>query len=238
MWGGSIRFDNAHAVGDRLSCSCSPLGGVTGVVCANAGIDENHPQHLLHRRALPLCAVAWRGVLDLLRVLITGSAKMSGHPYPEFWAGWHFWMTFRRRQPWCSSRRHSSAWPACRGAIRTTPEAFAGPAKLRLLDRRLYQGGAAFLVFLYVCFRTFTSKEHVADNYWGEGRDDAGMDANSPPAFHSWLELPRIKVSELQPIVDRASVETRPTAPAGWFGHRPRLRRADWDSSLLEAAWS
>ena len=53
-------------------------------------------------------------------------------------------------------------------------------------------GGLATLVFLYVCFRTFTSKEHVADNYWGEGATTLEWTQTSPPAFHTYLEMPRI----------------------------------------------
>jgi heme/copper-type cytochrome/quinol oxidase subunit 1 len=54
-----------------------------------------------------------------------------------------------------------------------------------------YVSGAAFLAFLYVWFRTFTSKEHVADNYWGGGATILGWTQTSPPAFRIYLE-PRI----------------------------------------------
>jgi cytochrome c oxidase subunit 1 len=50
----------------------------------------------------------------------------------------------------------------------------------------------ALLVFFYVCFRTFTSKAHVADNYWGEGATTLEWTQTSPPAFHTYLEMPRI----------------------------------------------
>jgi cytochrome c oxidase subunit 1 len=56
-----------------------------------------------------------------------------------------------------------------------------------------YISGIAILVFLYVCYRTFTSKEQVADNYWGEGATTLEWTQTSPPAFHSFTELPRIK---------------------------------------------
>ncbi len=55
-----------------------------------------------------------------------------------------------------------------------------------------YISDIAFLVFLYVCFRTFTSKEHVTDNYWGEGATTLEWTRTSAPAFHTYLELPRI----------------------------------------------
>ena len=61
---------------------------------------------------------------------------------------------------------------------------------LRLLKWHI--SGMAFLVFLYVVFRTFTSKEHVADNYWGKGATTLEWTQTSPPAHHTFLELPRI----------------------------------------------
>jgi cytochrome c oxidase subunit I len=52
--------------------------------------------------------------------------------------------------------------------------------------------GAGLLVFLYVVYRTFTSKEAVADNYWGEGATTLEWALSSPPPFHTFEELPRI----------------------------------------------
>ena len=59
----------------------------------------------------------------------------------------------------------------------------------------LHQLGRPFelLVFLYVLYRTFTSKEHVADNYWGEGATTLEWSVSSPPPFHTYAELPRIR---------------------------------------------
>ena len=49
------------------------------------------------------------------------------------------------------------------------------------------------LLFLYICCRTFTSKEHLADNYWGEGATTLEWTQTSPPAFHTFEVLPRIR---------------------------------------------
>ena len=52
------------------SSSCSRVGGVTGVVLANAGMDARAARHLLRRGALPLRAVAGRHVRHLRRLLL------------------------------------------------------------------------------------------------------------------------------------------------------------------------
>jgi heme/copper-type cytochrome/quinol oxidase subunit 1 len=54
-----------------------------------------------------------------------------------------------------------------------------------------YISGIALLVFLYVVFRTLTSHEHVADNYWGAGATTLEWSVPSPPPFHTFEELPR-----------------------------------------------
>ena len=69
-------------------------------------------------------------------------------------------------------------------------EAFAGWNFVSSIGA--FIGGLAFLVFLYVVFRTFTSKEHLADNYWGEGATTLEWTVSSPPPFHTFEELPRI----------------------------------------------
>ena len=53
--------------------------------------------------------------------------------------------------------------------------------------------GFSMLMFVYICFVTFTSKQKVADNYWGEGATTLEWTLTSPPAFHTFEELPRLK---------------------------------------------
>jgi cytochrome c oxidase subunit 1 len=54
-------------------------------------------------------------------------------------------------------------------------------------------GGFSVLIFLYVAYRTFTAPVTLADNYWGEGATTLEWSVASPPPFHTFEELPRVR---------------------------------------------
>ena len=71
------------------------------------------------------------------------------------------------------------------------PDAFAGWNFVASIGS--YISGFSVLIFLYVLFQTFTSKVKVADNYWGEGATTLEWTVTSPPPFHTFEELPRVR---------------------------------------------
>ena len=115
--------------------------------------------------------------------------KMSGHQYPEFWGKVHFWLTFIGVNL-TFFPQHFLGLAGMPRRYPDYPEAFAGWNYISSVGA--YISGAAFLVFLYVVFRTFTSKQHLADNYWGEGATTLEWTVSSPPPFHTFEDLPRI----------------------------------------------
>jgi len=70
------------------------------------------------------------------------------------------------------------------------PDAFAGWNLVSSIGS--YISGLGLVVFLYVVYRTFTSRVPVADNYWGVGATTLEWTVSSPP-FHTFEELPRVR---------------------------------------------
>jgi cytochrome c oxidase subunit 1 len=68
------------------------VGGVTGVVLANAGVDRA-ARHLLRRGALPLRAVAGRRV-RIFAASTTGSARCRAASIRNGLGKLHFWLMF------------------------------------------------------------------------------------------------------------------------------------------------
>ena len=188
MWGGSIEMKTPMlwAVGFLFVFT---IGGVTGVVLSNAGIDE-----IVHNTYYVVAhfhyVLSLGAVFSIFAGFYYWIGKMSGHQYPEFWGKVHFWLTFAGVNL-TFFPQHFLGLSGMPRRYPDYPQAFAGWNFVSSVGA--YLGGLAFLVFLYVVYRTFTSKEHLPDNYWGEGATTLEWTVSSPPPFHTFAELPRIR---------------------------------------------
>src|ERR1700753_3176290 len=188
MWGGSVEFKTPMlwAIGFLFVFT---IGGVTGVVCANAGIDEaiHNTYYIVAHFHYVLSLGA---VFSIFAGFYYWIGKMSGKPYPEFWGKVHFWLTFIGVNL-TFFPQHFLGLAGMPRRYPDYPSAFAGWNFVSSIGA--YISGVAFLVFLYVVFRTLTSKDHLADNYWGEGATTLEWTVSSPPPFHTFAELPRFR---------------------------------------------
>ena len=187
MWGGSIEFKTPmlFALGFIFLFT---VGGVTGVVLANAGLDE-----VLHNTYFVIAhfhyVLSLGAVFGLFAGFYYWIGKMSGHQYPEWLGKIHFWLTFIGvnltffPQHFLGAAGMPRRYP-------DYPDAFAGWNYVSSIGA--FIGGAATLVFLLVVILTFMSKKKVADNQWGDGATTLEWTLSSPPPFHTFAELPRI----------------------------------------------
>jgi cytochrome c oxidase subunit 1 len=116
--------------------------------------------------------------------------KMSGRQYPEKLARIHFWMFFVGVNL-TFFPMHFLGLAGMPRRYPDYPDAFAGWNMVASFGA--YISAASAVLFLYICWRTFTSKDEVAGNYWGEGATTLEWTLSSPPPFHTFEELPRFR---------------------------------------------
>ena len=188
MWGGSIELKTPmlFAIGFIFLFT---LGGVTGIVLSNASIDQ-----VLHNTYYVVAhfhyVLSLGAVFSIFAGFYYWIGKMSGHQYPEFWGKVHFWVTFVGVNL-TFFPMHFLGLAGMPRRYPDYPDAFAGWNYVASIGS--YIGAFSVLIFLYVLYRTFTSKVTVADNYWGEGATTLEWTVSSPPPFHTFEELPRVR---------------------------------------------
>ncbi|MFC4168250.1 cytochrome c oxidase subunit I [Teichococcus aestuarii] len=188
MWGGSITFRTPmlFAIGFIFLFT---MGGVSGVKLANASVDV-----ILHNTYYVVAhfhyVLSLGAVFSIYAGFYYWIGKMSGKQYPEFWGKVHFWLTFVGVNLTFFPMHFLGAQGMPR-RYPDYPDAFAGWNLIASLGA--YISVASFVVFLYVCYRTFAGKEQAEANPWGEGATTLEWQVSSPPPFHTFDELPRIR---------------------------------------------
>jgi cytochrome c oxidase subunit 1 len=165
------------------------IGGATGVILANAGLDQE-----LHNDYFLIAHFHYVLSMGATFAVFAGFyywiGKMSGHPYPEFWGKVHFWSFFIG----VNLTFFPQHFLGLAGMPRRYPDyadAFAGWNFVSSVGSII--SGLSTMVFFYVLFRVFTSKETLADNYWGEGANTLEWAVPSPAPHHTFEDVPVIK---------------------------------------------
>ena len=188
MWGGSIQFRTPMlwAFGFIFLFT---TGGVTGVVLANAGIDR-----AMHDTYYVVAHFHYVLSLGATFGLFAGwyywFPKMTGYMYSEFIGKLHFWVTFIGVNI-VFFPQHFLGLAGMPRRIADYPDAFAGWNYVSSVGS--YISGFGVLIFLFGVFLAFRRKEKAADNPWGEGATTLEWTLSSPPPFHQYEQLPRIK---------------------------------------------
>ncbi|MGY6531285.1 cytochrome c oxidase subunit I [Glycocaulis sp.] len=188
MWGGSISFRTPMlwAIGFIFLFT---VGGVTGVVLANAGVTTS-----LHDTYYVVAHFHYVLSLGAVFAIFAGFyywyEKMFGVKYNSFLARAQFWLFFIGAN------------------IIFFPQHFLG---LQGMPRRYvdYPDGFAFwnyvssvgyivmavgmVVFFVLLIESIIRQRKAEANPWGEGATTLEWTLSSPPPFHQFNELPRIK---------------------------------------------
>jgi cytochrome c oxidase subunit 1 len=187
MWGGSIELKTPMlwAIGFIFLFT---VGGVTGVVLANAGVDI-----ALHNTYYVVGHFHYVLSLGAVFALFGGFyywiGKMSGRQYNETLGQIHFWTTFIGVNL-TFFPMHFLGLAGMPRRIADYPEAFAGWNHVASIGA--YISSASTVLFIFIVFQTLFAGRRVGANYWGEGATTLEWQVSSPPPFHSYEELPEI----------------------------------------------
>jgi len=116
--------------------------------------------------------------------------KIFGVQYSERLGQLHFWLTFVGVNIIFFPQHFLGAQGMPR-RIADYPDAFAGWNYVSSVGAVITSLG--LFVFLYCLFDSFKRRVPVADNPWGEGATTLEWTLSSPPPFHQFNELPKIK---------------------------------------------
>ena len=192
MWGGSIQF-RAPMLWALGFIFLFTVGGVTGVMLANAGVDRS-----LHNTYYVVAHFHYVLSLGAVFSIFAGwyywFPKMSGYMYNETIAKLHFWMTFIGANL-LFFPQHFLGLAGMPRHYADYPEAFAYWNKISSYGA--YITTAATVLFIFsMMYAYFIRKEKAANNPWGVGATTLEWTLPSPPAFHSYETLPRIAATD------------------------------------------
>ena len=188
MWGGSIEF-KAPMVWAMGFIFLFTVGGVTGVVLANAGVDR-----ALHDTYYVVAHFHYVLSLGAVFAIFAGwyfwFPKITGYMYSEGIAKLHFWVTFVGVNMVFFPQHFLGLAGMPRRYI-DYPDVYAGWNQISSYGS--YLSAVGVLIFLFGVFQAYSRKVQAADNPWGAGATTLEWTLSSPPPFHQFSTLPVIK---------------------------------------------
>jgi len=187
MWGGSIRMTAPMlwAVGFVFLFT---VGGVTGVVLANAGIDRE-----LHNTYYVIAHFHYVLSLGAVFGIFAGwyywFPKMFGYIVPDWIGKLHFWLAFIGANVLFFPMHFLGLAGMPRHYV-DYPNAFAGWHRIASYGSYIF--AFSLLVFFYGVYVAWRRKERAANDPWGMGSPTLEWTLSSPPPFHQFEKLPRI----------------------------------------------
>jgi cytochrome c oxidase subunit 1 len=187
MWGGSMTFQTPMlwALGFIFMFT---VGGVTGVVLANAGIDT-----VMHDTYYVVAHFHYVLSLGAVFSLFAGwyywFGKMWGRQYNELLGQLHFWIFFVG----VNILFFPMHFLGMDGMQRRVPDYADGFADWNRLASLGYAMMAIGMVFFFVnIIWSLVAGKKASANPWGEGATTLEWTLSSPPPYHQFETLPKV----------------------------------------------
>ena len=188
MWGGSLTFETPmlFSIGFVFLFT---LGGVTGVILANAGIDT-----VMHDTYYVVAhfhyVLSMGAMFGIFAGIYYWFGKMTGRQYSEFFGKIHFWLFFIGVNV-TFFPQHFLGLAGMPRRIPDYPDAYAGWNLVSSYGSYI-SFGATLIFFFSIVYSLFFGKK-CASNPWGEGATTLEWTLSSPPPFHQFETLPEFK---------------------------------------------
>ena len=188
MWGGSMEFKSpmVWALGFIFLFT---VGGVTGVVLANGGVDDNlHDTYYVVAHFHYVLSLG--AVFSLFAGFYYWFPKMSGRMHSELLSHLHFW-TFFIGVNVIFFPQH---FLGMQGMPRRYPDYTPAYQYWNEISTYGYYIMAASMLFFFAnMLYAFLAGKKAPANYWGEGATTLEWSLPSPPPYHQFETLPVIE---------------------------------------------
>jgi cytochrome c oxidase subunit 1 len=187
MWGGSLTFETPmlFAIGFIFLFT---VGGVTGVVLANGGIDT-YMTDTYYVVAHFHYVLSLGAVFSLFAGFYYWFGKMSGKMYNEFLGKVHFFLMFVG----VNTIFFPQHFLGLDGMPRRIPDYTPAFAQWNYVSSVGFMiTAAAMAVFFINLIWSLGWGKKAPANYWGEGATTLEWTLSSPPPFHQFSTLPKI----------------------------------------------
>jgi len=162
---------------------------VTGVYLANAGLDTAvHDTYYVVAHFHYVLSMG--AVFGIFAGFTYWFGKMSGYLYNKWLAAAHFWFFFIGVNL-VFFPQHFLGMQGMPRRYVDYPAEFAFWNKISSIGAMVTLVGVAFFIIWLI--EAFLVKRKAADNYWGEGANTLEWTLSSPPPFHQYEVLPKIK---------------------------------------------
>lgn len=188
MWGGSISFRTpmVWSIGFIFMFT---VGGVTGVVLANGGVDD-YMQDTYYVVAHFHYVLSLGAVFSLFAGFYYWFPKMSGRMYSELLGQLHFWVFFIGVNVMFFPM-HFLGLQGMPRRYPDYPDAYAHWNQVATIGYMIMFAGM-LIFFVNIAWSLFAGRK-AEGNPWGEGATTLEWTLSSPPPFHQFETLPVIE---------------------------------------------